>query len=377
MKNMNLVELKNYEDHRKRQELKLVDIEPISQRIKKFPSTRFYGSKRKLLHWIYENIKGLDFETALDGFGGTGSVSLLFKAMHKDVTYHDAFLFSKHVAQTVLGNDLCISEDAFGDFVNTIRPKNGIIYNNFQGLYYKNNENRWLDGFARKVFSSNLTARETSLYMYCLYQACLKKRPFNIFHRTNLNLRTNKKVHRNFGNYTTWERTFPELMLQSYQEIKHSLFTSKGTVRILKSSCVTKIRNGYDLVYLDPPYVNLIDKYNRDDYWMRYHFLEGLSQYPDWQKQIDQKAYLKFIPAPQNFLEWNRKKTFKEKLFKLIEKHKDSITVLSYVSNSYPDENDIGHLFKSVFSKVSIHSKEHTHVLSKQNKRELLFIGRP
>ncbi|MCB9297121.1 MAG: DNA adenine methylase [Lewinellaceae bacterium] len=46
---------------------------------KKFPTTRFQGSKRKILPWIAESLEELEFETVLDGFGGTGSVSYLFK----------------------------------------------------------------------------------------------------------------------------------------------------------------------------------------------------------------------------------------------------------------------------------------------------------
>ena len=358
-------------------ELKLIDIEPIPERIKKFPTTRFYGSKRKILPWIYENIKTLQFNTVLDGFGGTGSVSLLFKAMNKDVTYHDAFFFSNHVAQTVLGDKLSISKQAFEEFIYESKPHDGLISKTFKGLYYKDDENRWLDGFVTKLFSSNLTARETSLYMYTLYQACLKKRPFNIFHRTNLNLRLNTKVERKFGNLTTWERPFTELMIQTYEDLLSALWKGKGNIKILKPTCVTRIRNGYDLVYLDPPYISLVEKNNRDDYWRRYHFLEGLSHYSEWNKLIDRKTSLRSMPRPNHFLMWSRKQTFREQLFALLRKHRQSIVVLSYVSDSFPDETDIAGYFESLFFDVSIHSLEHGHALSKQKKRELLFIGRP
>ena len=358
-------------------EFKLIDIEPIAEKIEKFPTTRFYGSKRKLLPWIYENIRTLKFNTVLDGFGGTGSVSLLFKAMNKDVTYHDAFSFSNHVAHTVLGDKVSILKEAFEEFVHDSKPRDGLISKTFKGLYYKDDENRWLDGFVTKLFSSDLTSRETSLYMYALYQACLKKRPFNIFHRANLNLRLNKKVERRFGNSTTWERPFTELMLQAYKELMSSLWKGRGNVKILKPTCVSRIRNGYDLVYLDPPYISQIQENNRDDYWRRYHFLEGLSIYHEWDKLIDRKTSLKSMPTPRQFLVWSRKHTFREKLFDLIRKHRQSIVVLSYVSDSFPDENDIAVHFKSLFFDVSIHSLEHTHALSKQKKKELLFIGRP
>ena len=362
---------------KRRPELKLIDIEPIPEKIKKFPTTRFYGSKRRILPWIYEKIRPLRFNTVLDGFGGTGSVSLLFKAMNKDVTYHDAFSFHHHVAQTVLGHKLSVSKQTFEEYIHASKPRDGLISKTFQGLYYKDDENRWLDGFVRKLFSSNLSAKETSLYMYTLFQACLKKRPFNIFHRTNLNLRLNKEVERKFGNGTTWERPFIELMMQAYQELLTALWKGRGDIKILKPTCVSRIRNGYDLVYLDPPYIGSVETNNNDDYWRRYHFLEGISNYPKWAPLIDKETSLRSIPTPRQFLVWSRKQTFREKLFELIRKHRQSIVVLSYVSGAFPDESDITGYFESLFFDVSVHSLEHGHALSKQKKRELLFIGRP
>jgi hypothetical protein len=44
-----------------------------------FPSTRYQGSKNKITDWIWEEIKDLNFQTVLDAFGGTGSVSHLLK----------------------------------------------------------------------------------------------------------------------------------------------------------------------------------------------------------------------------------------------------------------------------------------------------------
>lgn len=58
-----------------------------------FPTTRYRGSKRKILSWIWNNTKDLPFNTVLDLFGGTSVVSLLFKRMGKQVTYNDYSLY--------------------------------------------------------------------------------------------------------------------------------------------------------------------------------------------------------------------------------------------------------------------------------------------
>ena len=84
-------------------------IQPVPDVISRFPSTRYYGSKRKLLRWMYSHLSAIRFESVLDAFGGTGSVSLLFKAMRKHAAYHDGFRFNEDVGRTVLANHLPLS----------------------------------------------------------------------------------------------------------------------------------------------------------------------------------------------------------------------------------------------------------------------------
>ncbi len=67
-----------------------------------FPSTRYQGSKRKLLPWIYENIKDIKFESALDLFGGSGNVGYLFKKMGKSTTYNDCLKFNYLIGKAII-----------------------------------------------------------------------------------------------------------------------------------------------------------------------------------------------------------------------------------------------------------------------------------
>ena len=59
-----------------------------------FPSTRYQGSKAKLVDWIWEQIADLDFTTCLDAFGGTGAVAYRLKQAGKRVTYNDLLRFN-------------------------------------------------------------------------------------------------------------------------------------------------------------------------------------------------------------------------------------------------------------------------------------------
>lgn len=341
--------------------------------IARFPKTRYYGSKRRLLGWIYHALKDLSFNTVLDGFGGTASVSLLFKTMGKQVIFHDGLLCNTIAAQALLADKMPFAEiaEAYG-FIEKISSRTGFISKTFSGMYYTDEENRWLDGAANEIYQLADPIKR-SFYLYCLFQACLKKRPFNLFHRANLNLRLNRNVIRSFGNWVTWEKPFSELMKVSLQDIQEVIKPAKQFVKILPHGDIARLDAGYDLVYLDPPYVGASGM--SDDYLKRYHFLEGLSQYNEWEFAINESSSIKsFKPIPY-INAWQNKREFQEKLFNLINKQNRSIVVLSYLADAYPSEEIIAEHFRKNFRNVSILRKDFSHALAKEKKIELLFIG--
>ncbi|MER9305901.1 DNA adenine methylase [Mesorhizobium sp. M0293] len=355
---------------------KLQLIQPVPDAIAGFPQTRYYGSKRRLLGWMYSHLGAVRFDSVLDAFGGTGSVSLMFRAMRKRVTYHDGFCFNEDVGRVVLADQPALSRSDVEALLDAVEPIDGVISQNFSGIFFKDEENTWLDGFIRSVNDDARSIEDKSLLRYLIYQACLKKRPFNLFHRANLKLRTNISVTRSFGNAITWERSFMHHALQAYDDITRRSACG-GSFSILPSGNAEDIPAGYDLVYIDPPYIGREERRNRDDYWRRYHFLEGLAHYNEWGGLIDPKSDIRLFAPPHWFPEWARTRSFKDRLFSFIDRHQHSIVALSYVSGAFPSETEIKAHFESRFSQVSIHSAEHNHALSKARKRELLFIGYP
>ncbi|MBZ0242945.1 MAG: hypothetical protein K8F24_07010, partial [Bacteroidales bacterium] len=210
-------------------------------------------------------------------------------------------------------------------------------------------------------------------YLYCLFQACLKKRLFNLFHRANLNLRLNRHVHRSFGNYVTWETPFPVLMKANLPDV---VLANKSTIEstiILPPGDISRLDADYDLVYLDPPYVN--GSRSGEDYLTRYHFLEGLSNYANWGKEINSASPIKALKSRTYISEWQSKRMFRELLFDLIHTHRQSIVVLSYLAGAYPNEEEIANHFRKNFQCVSVLKKDFSHALAKGKKIELLFIG--
>jgi len=340
---------------------------------KTIPNTRYYGSKKRLLPWIYETLKTYEYETVLDLFGGTASVSLLFQKMGKQVTYNDAML-SNGICANVLLNGKVNKEISkrVDTFFSNIQPNYGKISKNYAGIFFTGEENQWLDGAMEKIHSMPQSI-EKDLYLYLVMQASLMKRPFNLFHRANLNLRTNKNIHRSFGNLTTWERSFVDTIKILVAELE-KLESGHIPAIIHHPTTAEKISNGYDLVYIDPPYVQ---RSKKDTYWKKYHFLEGMANYPKMESMIERKLKINQLKSNQDMENWEEPSLFKDKLFSLIDKHKKSIVVLSYMTNAIPSEDELVDCFSSTFAKVKISYHDLSHAMSKGKKTEILLIGAP
>lgn len=63
--------------------------------------------------------------------------------------------------------------------------------------------------------------------------------------------------------------------------------------------------------------------------------------------------------------------------FSLIEKHKDSMVVLSYITEATPDKDELIDFFNSTFANVDINYFSLNHVMSAGRKTEILIVGIP
>lgn len=151
------------------------------------------------------------------------------------------------------------------------------IADTFKDIYYTDEENQWLDIVVQNIAGLENPYKKALAYN-ALFQACLVKRPFNLFHRRNLYLRF-AKVPRSFGNKTTWDKPFPEHFSHFLFEVNGLVFNNGRENKALNLD-VSEVEGSFDLVYIDPPYTS--EAGVTVDYLQFYHFLEGLSQYDEW-----------------------------------------------------------------------------------------------
>jgi adenine-specific DNA-methyltransferase len=337
-----------------------------------FPTTRYYGSKRRQMHWLREELGGLEGSTALDAFGGTGAVSHLLSQLGWDVTYNDVFRFNTISARALFSSaTVLLSAADVVSILRSVRPTPGFIHATFADLYFTNEENAWLDGFM--IALAHVEPAYKDLLLHCLFQACLKKRPYNLFHRANLKLRESR-VAVQFGNRTTWEKSFAEHILSTFEEVRQMHRGLGRNIKVTAGLSAEEIAPSYEFVYVDPPYFKRAK--TTDTYMSRYHFLEGLARYDEWPQLLHDGDRLRRIEA-STVSEWTDKSALTRNIAALIQTHRKAKFALSYVSGEYPSEGELFSLFRDNFSRVRLSRRAFGRALSKNKFAELLLIGEP
>jgi len=346
----------------------LTEVETVS----KFPSTRYQGSKLKYTDWIWHCVQDIKFETVLDAFGGTGCVAHRMKQEGKTVTYNDILRFNSCIGKALIENDDCLID--YSDLSFILEEHSEIIYPNFiektfQDTYFTDDENRWLD-----MVTTNIRLIENeykqSLAWFALFQSCIIKRPYNLFHRKNLYIRT-QNVKRSFGNKVTWDTPFIMHYKNFIKEANYAIFSNGRRNQSLNKN-IFNIENQYDLIYIDTPYIS--EKGVGVNYLDFYHFLEGLVNYDNWSNLIDYNSKHKRLKL--NDSEWTNAQAIERSFERLINQFKDSILIISYRSDGIPSIERICEILKENGKSVKIQeSREMKYVLSKKQSTEVLIIG--
>lgn len=344
----------------------------------KFPSTRYQGSKRKIIPWIWSHLNDLDFTSALDVFGGTASVSYLLKKMGKRVTYNDYLQFNHQIGLALIENDdVTLKQSDIDLALKPLRRRSDcFVRNTFKDIYFTDRENEWIDNTVARIRGLKDSPYQQALMYYGLFQSCLVKRPFNLFHRRNLYVRF-AHIHRQFGNKTTWDRAFSEVFAAFCGEVSGFVFKGEKDCRAICHDALEIPTDSYDLVYIDPPYLTR-DRWN-NSYLSYYHFLEGLCRYPHWKTLIDYDTLNLRMKRdqPDSWAEPNRRI---EVLNALFEKFKASTLVLSYKRFGVPSIDTLIRMLKRHGRKVRSHSRHYKYALNHQNgsanlNREVLLVA--
>lgn len=340
------------------------------------PTTRYYGSKRKLVDAIWNALEenGVEFDSVLDLFGGTGIVSYFMLVQGKNVVYNDIMSFNCQIAHALMNSvPGCLSHQDIPNLFIENPNRNYLhhIEEEFDGIYYLRDENRTIDIVRQNIDYLPIEQQASALYL--LFQSCLIKRPFNLFHRNNLNLRLNHK-NSNFGNAVTWERSFVDLFERFLSELHRCQMNGEGYIRVMNGSAL-QCEAHADLVYIDPPYFP--SNSSNVSYHSRYHFLEGLMHYADIPQLINHQKKNNELVCGLN-PEFELKNRFLQDLDDLLANHEDSVVALSYNTDGYPSVAELCHVVARHKDNVRVcYLGNYSYALNRHNdgRQEILIIG--
>ena len=344
----------------------------------KLPVTRYYGSKRRVVGKIWDTLAEhhVEFETVLDLFGGTGIVSYYMSRKGKEVVYNDILSFNCEIAKALLLSPKGIFTEADALMLlrrDPDRTYKTIIEDTFDGIYYPREENHIIDTVIQNIAFLEEEKRASAYYV--LFQSCMIKRPFNIFHRRNLNLRTGFTVA-NFGNKTTWEQPFESLFVKFTRELNECQFEELPSAEVLNTSAMGCDRVA-DLVYIDTPYFGRRQS-TAITYHNRYHFLEGLMHYEEIPRLINHEKANREIMVG-NYPEFERRNHYIQDLNALLGRHQDSVIALSYTSAGFPSIDTLCDAIGQYKADVLVcNLGNHPFALNRnnENRQEVLIIGR-
>ena len=346
--------------------------EPIPT-VAKFPTTRYQGSKQKFVDWIWDCVKDIPFHSALDAFGGTGSVSFRLKEEGKQVTYNDILPFNHIIGKALIENGNTYIDDFEIDAL--LRTDTDVEYpkfieRTFKDIYFTDEENRWLDMVSTNIRRIDNLYKQAIAY-FALFQSCIIKRPYNLFHRRNLYIRL-QEVERSFGNKKTWDTPFEVHFRKFIEEANNAVFNNGKICRSINRS-IFDVEPFYDFVYIDTPYLN--DSGIGIDYADFYHFLNGLVDYENWGSRIDYRSKHLRLFRQNNV--WNNSNTIHQAFEQLFTQFQNSTMAISYRSNGIPTIDELTRMLEKLGKNIKIYqSRDIKYVLSSKQSHEVLIVAR-
>lgn len=324
-------------------------------------STRFQGSKRRVLPWLLDLLEGelKEGDTFLDLFSGSGLVAYGMAERGYRVAGADRLQSSAIALQAFIGNKSTLDRE----IVKEIKPVSSrdTLFREYQGLFYPDDELRWLLGAAE--FGRGLRGGRRAIFFWALFQAALAKRPYNLFHRANLEMRT-RSVQRSFGNARTWEKPFPESFANFLDEQRQKALPDAPPAKAFVGDVSRLSLPRSDMIYIDPPYIP--ERGESIDYTDFYGFLDLLLR-----PSLRRNRELQHRPLAHRRSAWEKRSMFLETLRKFADKHRNSTVALSYRLDGYPSAEE---LQEALGGDAKLYRQPIRYALSHRNSAEILLL---
>jgi DNA adenine methylase len=326
-------------------------MKPLEQ-YKKFPPSRYMGSKNKIITNLYNIFVKLKFNSALDLFSGSSSVSYLLKSMNKKVFSNDYMHFSANISKAIIeNNNITLNKKDIISLIKTPKNYDKFVQKKFKNVFFSDSDNNFID-IVRHNIKNIKNIYKKSIALASLAKACQKKQPRGIFTYISDGKSDGRK---------DLKKSFKEQFLDAINIFNNAVFDNKKNNKSINLDFMD-VQQKADLVYIDPPYFS---KYSDNEYVRRYHFVEGIVR--DWQgvKIQESSKVKKFKKYPSMF---DSEKNSFDAIDYLIKKYSNSKIVLSYSSNSLPTLKEIKEIVKKNKKELIVKKINYTYSFGNQKK---------
>lgn len=309
-------------------------------------------------------------------------VTLLLRHLGKTVSANDYLEFNSMTARMFLqARAVDFDEEEFVKNLDYLLNRGAVsrwlVTESYDGVFFLEEENRQIDRFCQLLNGFSISEVKKNVLRYCVGQALLMKRPYNLFHRANLQMRT-KNVERSFGNAKTWETGIEVHALKIFRELARFPFPKGDAINHFafnqNTLDLSVLPESVDLVYLDPPYLN--SKGVGLKYSDFYHFLDGLC---DYEKFMSRNMSVAHMPIVSGESAWTTRSGAVDEIARIVERWKKSTLVVSYRNDGVPTESEMLELLSAGGRKVDLHAEvSYKYALSHSGAtKEQIIISRP
>lgn len=334
-----------------------------------YPSTRFMGSKNKLLNEIWSVASQFNFDLAIDLFSGSGVVGYMMKTHGKAVLSNDHMAMSATFTKAMIENNkIRLTQLEAERLLEPSKRSDGFVESTFKGLYFSDLDNRQID-YLRANIKTLRDPYKKALAMSALIRTCMKKRPRGIFTYVGDRYDDGRK---------DLKMSFRDQFLAAVDAVNNAVFDNGKDNQSRFGDAMTVRSREKALVYIDPPYYS---PFSDNEYVRRYHFVEGLAR--DWSgvEIQDHTTTKKFKSYPTPF---SSRKGAAEAFDLLFGRFRESVLMVSYSSNSQPTQDEMVALLAKHKSHVEVIPVDYTYSFANQNHKvgnnknsvqEYLFVG--
>lgn len=295
---------------------------------------KYLGSKRQLLPWIIDTIQSQcpNVRSALDLFSGTGRVGRALKENGYSVESNDHNLFAYHLAHCYVETSI---EDIPSDFIkiidhlNSLPGKEGFFTSNYcvKARFFHPKNGIKIDAIREEIENLDLGEKLRSVLLVSLMEAA-------------------DRIDSTCGIQMAFLKSWAQRAHKPLTLMLPKLLPKKAE-RYYRAHCLDALNAAEkidcDVAYLDPPY-------NQHSYRSNYHIWETLVRFdnPNVYGLAQKRMDCKTIKS-----EFNKKRTFKESLKKVLEKLRCKNIVLSFSDEGFIEKTALEDLL-SKLGKVSV-----------------------